>query len=338
MRQVRRGQPGPGPVRAAVRRGPPAADVRRRAGVRRPVRLRRLQHGPGLRLAERRRSAGPRRAAGGRGPRPAPNWRPPDQVDRDHGGHRCWSWSPSARTSGPTPSSTATSISRRSSTGPTAGEGTNYLIVGSDSREGMSAEEKKKLHTGSAEGKRTDSMMILHIGDNGSTLISLPRDSNVRSRRSRAPSPARRTRARAAQVKLNAAYAEDGPELLVRTVEFNTGLRIDHYVEIGFARLREHRRLGRRRGDRHPQGRHEGHQVGRRLRGGQADPERRAGPGLRPYPVRVRGQRPGPYEEPAEVPLGPGQPGRRRRARSSTPSSSTRPWAPASTPSSSTRT
>ena len=47
---------------------------------------------------------------------------------------------------------------------PGEGEGTNYLIVGSDSREGMSAEEKKKLHTGSAEGKRTDSMMILHDG------------------------------------------------------------------------------------------------------------------------------------------------------------------------------
>ena len=25
------------------------------------------------------------------------------------------------------------------------------------------------------------------------------------------------------EVKLNAAYAEDGPELLVRTIEFNTG-------------------------------------------------------------------------------------------------------------------
>lgn len=36
-------------------------------------------------------------------------------------------------------------------------------------------------------------------------------------------------------MKLNAAYAEDGPELLVRTVESNTGLHIDHYVEIGFA-------------------------------------------------------------------------------------------------------
>ncbi|HET9380527.1 MAG TPA: LCP family protein, partial [Streptomyces sp.] len=34
--------------------------------------------------------------------------------------------------------------------------------------------------------------------------------------------------------KLNAAYSIDGPTLLVRTVEFNTGLHIDHYVEIGF--------------------------------------------------------------------------------------------------------
>ncbi|MBX4180271.1 hypothetical protein K3A88_39140, partial [Streptomyces geysiriensis] len=32
---------------------------------------------------------------------------------------------------------------------PGAGEGTNYLIVGSDSREGMTDEQKKDLHTGS---------------------------------------------------------------------------------------------------------------------------------------------------------------------------------------------
>ncbi|MEV6959199.1 LCP family protein [Streptomyces sp. NPDC051207] len=116
---------------------------------------------------------------------------------------------------------------------PEAGEGTNYLIVGSDSREGMSDEEKKKLHTGSAAGKRTDSMMILHTGSNGPTLISLPRDSNVmipefKGSQSGKPRPAMGAN------KLNAAYSIDGPTLLVRTVEFNTGLHIDHYVEIGF--------------------------------------------------------------------------------------------------------
>ncbi|MFI9825305.1 LCP family protein [Streptomyces sp. NPDC052013] len=117
---------------------------------------------------------------------------------------------------------------------PEKGEGTNYLIVGSDSREGLSDEQKKDLHTGSADGKRTDSMMILHTGDNGPTLISLPRDSNVTIPEFKG-SESGKTRAAMGANKLNAAYSIDGPTLLVRTVEFNTGLHIDHYVEIGFA-------------------------------------------------------------------------------------------------------
>ncbi|MFJ1550476.1 LCP family protein [Streptomyces sp. NPDC088246] len=117
---------------------------------------------------------------------------------------------------------------------PKSGDGTNYLIVGSDSRAGMTAEDKKKLHTGSAEGKRTDSMMILHDGSNGPTLVSLPRDSNVEIPSYKGSDSGKLYPARGRFTKLNAAYAEDGPELLVRTVEFNTGLHIDHYVEIGF--------------------------------------------------------------------------------------------------------
>ncbi|MFF3783406.1 LCP family protein [Streptomyces sp. NPDC001933] len=117
---------------------------------------------------------------------------------------------------------------------PEGGDGTNYLIVGSDSRAGMTAEDKKKLHTGSAAGKRTDSMMILHDGSNGPTLISLPRDSNVEIPSFKGSDSGKLYPGRGRFTKLNAAYAMDGPELLVRTVEFNTGLRIDHYCEIGF--------------------------------------------------------------------------------------------------------
>ncbi|WP_406096330.1 LCP family protein [Streptomyces sp. NBC_01013] len=117
---------------------------------------------------------------------------------------------------------------------PKSGDGTNYLIVGSDSREGMTADDKKRLHTGSAEGKRTDSMMILHDGSNGPTLVSLPRDSNVEIPSFVGSDSGKRYEGKGRTTKLNAAYAEDGPELLVRTVEFNTGLHIDHYVEIGF--------------------------------------------------------------------------------------------------------
>ncbi|WP_181802591.1 LCP family protein [Streptomyces shenzhenensis] len=118
---------------------------------------------------------------------------------------------------------------------PAAGKGTNYLIVGSDSRKGMSTEEKKKLHTGSAEGQRTDSMMILHVGDNGDTLISLPRDSDVEIPSYQGSTSGKVYQGTGRHTKLNAAYAEDGPTLLVRTIEYNTGLHIDHYVEIGFA-------------------------------------------------------------------------------------------------------
>ncbi|MEV5610971.1 LCP family protein [Streptomyces sp. NPDC052225] len=117
---------------------------------------------------------------------------------------------------------------------PEAGDGTNYLIVGTDSREGMSDAQKKELHTGSAKGKRTDTMMILHVGDNGDTLVSLPRDSNVTIPTYKGAESGKTYPGTGRQTKLNATYAEDGPTLLVRTVESNTGLHIDHYAEIGF--------------------------------------------------------------------------------------------------------
>ncbi|MEU2180511.1 LCP family protein [Streptomyces thermolilacinus] len=118
---------------------------------------------------------------------------------------------------------------------PQEGDCTTYLIVGSDSREGMTAEDKKRLHTGSADGKRTDSMMILAACGSGNTMISLPRDSDVEIPTFVGSQSGKTFKGTGRRVKLNAAYAEDGPELLVRTVEHNTGLRIDHYAEIGFA-------------------------------------------------------------------------------------------------------
>lgn len=99
--------------------------------------------------------------------------------------------------------------------------GTNWLIVGSDAREGLSAEEQERLATGDTGGQRTDTIMLLHSGSSGSVLVSLPRDSYV-------PIPGR------GSGKLNAAYSYGGPQLLIETVEAATGLHIDHYTEIGF--------------------------------------------------------------------------------------------------------
>lgn len=115
---------------------------------------------------------------------------------------------------------------------PGDGEGTTYLIVGSDSREGMSREEQKRLRTGSTGGKRTDSMMILHRGPNGNSMVSLPRDSWVTIPEFTGSRTGKRIPEQ--QQKLNTSYSIEGPELLVRTIEHNTGLKIDHYAEIGF--------------------------------------------------------------------------------------------------------
>jgi LCP family protein required for cell wall assembly len=179
-------------------------------------------------------TGGPGDPGGGRGPRPAPNWR------------KRIKWTAIVVITGLVVTTVGTYFWADSKLNrevdlskvidrPEQGDGTNYLIVGSDSRAGLSSEQKKQLHTGSAEGKRTDSMMILHTGSNGDTLISLPRDSDVEIPSFVGSESGKTYKGTGRHVKLNAAYAEDGPELLVRTVEFNTGLKIDHYVEIGFA-------------------------------------------------------------------------------------------------------
>ncbi len=101
--------------------------------------------------------------------------------------------------------------------------GTTYLLVGSDSRKGLSRAENRKLGTGGVGdvGQRTDTIMLLHTGQGPSMLLSIPRDSIV-------PIPGHGT------TKINAAFAYGGAPLLVKTIEQATGVRIDHYVEIGF--------------------------------------------------------------------------------------------------------
>lgn len=105
---------------------------------------------------------------------------------------------------------------------PAQSQGTNWLLVGSDSREGLDESQREELSAGDAAGRRTDTMMIVHIPSTGGqpALISLPRDSYVNI-----PGEGK--------TKLNSAFSIGGPKLLAQTVEANTGLRMDHYAEIG---------------------------------------------------------------------------------------------------------
>ncbi|MEO3966822.1 LCP family protein, partial [Mycolicibacterium smegmatis] len=109
---------------------------------------------------------------------------------------------------------------------PAAGRGTTWLLVGSDSREGLTPEQQASLTTGGDLGTgRTDTILLVHIPALGSstpaTMVSIPRDSYVEI-----PGYG--------EDKINAAFALGGAPLLAQTVESATGLRLDHYAEIGF--------------------------------------------------------------------------------------------------------
>jgi LCP family protein required for cell wall assembly len=109
---------------------------------------------------------------------------------------------------------------------PAPGAGTNWLITGSDSRQGLTRKQELQLATGklsAISGHRSDTILILHIPSNGlpATLVSVPRDSYV-------PIPGH------GSSKINAAYDFGGAPLLAQTLQNVTGLYINHYMGIGF--------------------------------------------------------------------------------------------------------
>ena len=113
----------------------------------------------------------------------------------------------------------------------------NYLLVGSDTREGLSKAELKELRVGSvatAAGKRSDTMLLVHISKarDKAVLISIPRDSfaliPAYTNKAGKVTPARHS-------KINSAFNWGGAPLLIQTIEEMTQLKIDHYVEINFA-------------------------------------------------------------------------------------------------------
>ncbi len=118
------------------------------------------------------------------------------------------------------------------------GKEQNILIVGIDSRDGLSAAERRLLSVGSVSSLSTDTIMVIHVPANGAkaTMISIPRDSYVDIPGGWAKN------------KINAAYADAftdtsgsykqkeaaGANELIATVTKLTGLSINHYVQVGF--------------------------------------------------------------------------------------------------------
>jgi LCP family protein required for cell wall assembly len=111
------------------------------------------------------------------------------------------------------------------------GKALNFLLVGSDSREGMTEEELRQAGTeANPGGVLTDTIILVHLSPkrDKAVLVSFPRDTWV-------DIPGH------GDGKINTAYGRGeraekgtGPRTLIQTVEGLTGIYIDHYLEVRF--------------------------------------------------------------------------------------------------------
>ncbi|AJF67000.1 LCP family protein [Streptomyces vietnamensis] len=121
---------------------------------------------------------------------------------------------------------------------PAPEKGLNLLVVGLDTRKGLTPDEKNRFHLGEYECGCTDVMMLVHVSaaNDRVDVVSMPRDSLAsfpeghRDRRTGQVHPAH-------PAKINSAWAEGGPSFAVETVESMTGLPVHRYLEIDFRRF-----------------------------------------------------------------------------------------------------
>ena len=98
----------------------------------------------------------------------------------------------------------------------------NTLVVGSDSREGLSDEQLQALGTERVEGRRTDTIFLVSVDGGRAAVLSFPRDLYVQQ-------------CEGGVGRINTAFATGGPDCLVRTVQQVSGLPVHHYLEVSFA-------------------------------------------------------------------------------------------------------
>jgi LCP family protein required for cell wall assembly len=110
--------------------------------------------------------------------------------------------------------------------------GMNVLLIGSDSRAGVN-----RSFGAGVQGQRSDTIMILHIspGHQGATVLSIPRDSMVPYLACPAgPGFPGQQAGPGSDERINATFASGGAGCLWKTVEHETGIHIDHVIELTF--------------------------------------------------------------------------------------------------------
>jgi LCP family protein required for cell wall assembly len=104
---------------------------------------------------------------------------------------------------------------------PVTGDIVNYLLVGSDSREGFDPDVGPGERS-TVTGRRSDTIILLRTTPQGAVMMSIPRDLWVINA------------ATGREGRINAAY-NTGAADLVRTVQDNLDVPVNHYMEVGFA-------------------------------------------------------------------------------------------------------
>ncbi|WP_051722675.1 LCP family protein [Streptomyces albus] len=126
-----------------------------------------------------------------------------------------------------------------------------FLLVGTDGRDRITAEQRRKYRLGGESCHCTDAILLVRLSADRrrAGVVSIPRDTYTEL-----PAGAESGGGGAAggengatgesgaggdgggrPVKLNSVYAVGGPRLTVRTVEKLTRVRIDHYLEVDFS-------------------------------------------------------------------------------------------------------
>jgi LCP family protein required for cell wall assembly len=109
------------------------------------------------------------------------------------------------------------------------GDALTVLVLGSDSREVLTPEERAELGTGDAWGERTETIVLLRLDPDADEmrLVSVPRDTLL-------------TRCDGSRGRVNAAYAigeregVGGMSCVVETLTTWAGVTIDHAVKVDF--------------------------------------------------------------------------------------------------------
>jgi LCP family protein required for cell wall assembly len=102
-----------------------------------------------------------------------------------------------------------------------AGGPTNVLVIGSDSREGLTREQGAELGTGLTEGDRTDTIFVMQVQGGEVALLAFPRDLWVE-------------RCDGTTGRINVAQSIGGPSCLVETVRDLSGIQIHAFAGVGF--------------------------------------------------------------------------------------------------------